>query len=436
MRSTNNAMVIRSRRIIANLRNLITDENGREIYTPYADQIFQYLTGRQNLVSRVLGSVHPVQSAAELMRNPRTRKLAIILSEDDDNTLDVLYCMVVCLYRMNVMSQLPKKKVTKEVAKLFASYRKMVAKGLKRMRSSLGYGESEKDFAKEEMAPLYNYAKRRSRGSSFFVLDDDDDELFDDEDDEDEDLTDQVLRMRREKASTILDDSGLALSADEIGIDPEIEEPIRQAHKMPREVNYDFTGKATLDVIADRLEAILESNQLIINRLYGRKIESDDNDLPSGQFPLADPDEPLVEGLDRSNEAFENFIRQQETVKVNPVLEAKLNALSKADFKNMSVSDMISLYNSLTDELEGFVNTSDTRVFNNPTVVPQPVVEEDEEEEEPDYSDIDEGMQIMPDEADPKPAEEVKEEPKAPEVTDPEDSPFPTVADQFNSERS
>ena len=457
-------IVLMSRRLVRTLRNLISDNMGQDTYTPYADRILEYITGVPYMASRVLGAANPMSEAAKFIRSEATRDFAMVLCGENEAALNGLYSAVVCLYQMDQISHISKKHLTKDDIKAYKIYRKSAKAIIRKLCDDYSTAKSQKALAKSIVADGMEYVNRLNYSTLFDLEDDeDDDDEFDlEDDDEDDGDIDRILRDRRRAVTTgdfDGDDSQLALSADEIGIEPQFGRARRDAVKLPPDIDYDFSGKATLDVIADRLEAILETNQIIINRLYGRELRVDEK---------AESDEPLVEDIAKPNPAYEQMIKKMgyhrppvKSQRIDPTMVKLFKTIQNADLGSLSRQDLIQIYNSLGVQLAALSHSMDepeTATFNlTPTEkAAEPEDESGEEDAQPDPT---MNLPLLEDEApaetevveETAAAEEpVKEEPEETDTKDenqtygtteestPSELPFPTetVADRFNRERS
>lgn len=283
----------KAKRLIKRLRDLSSDESGAQAYRNYADKVLQDVSGLEHVATLVLSHKNPGMAALRIIQHPRSAALAKMLFDEDE--FNVLNQLVSVAYMAKMISLKPKRQRTNSDAKTYHYLAKLYKDGTKALCEKYGYGVSGKKAMKRQFGALRNYIENHENGfdddglfdedadygdsdldleDDPFASDDDDDDLFDEDDDRRNSVSELIEELRAHGFQIIPPKRPIGL--------PENYRP----DTMP-EVNFDFTGKATLEIISDRLLSICEGMQLVLNRIYGREVKLIDqptNNLPLGQL--------------------------------------------------------------------------------------------------------------------------------------------------------
>lgn len=280
----------KAKRLIKRLRDLSSDESGAQAYRNYADKVLQDVSGLEHVATLVLSHKNPGMAALRIIQHPRSAALAKMLFDEDE--FNVLNQLVSVAYMAKMISLKPKRQRTNSDAKTYHYLAKLYKDGTKALCEKYGYGVSGKKAMKRQFGALRNYIENHENGfdddglfdedadygDSDLDLEDDpfasDDDLFDEDDDHRNSVSELIEELRAHGFQIIPPKRPIGL--------PENYRP----DTMP-EVNFDFTGKATLEIISDRLLSICEGMQLVLNRIYGREVKLIDqptNNLPLGQL--------------------------------------------------------------------------------------------------------------------------------------------------------
>ncbi|MCM1214116.1 MAG: hypothetical protein NC548_06300 [Lachnospiraceae bacterium] len=266
-----------AKRFVKRLSDLATDESGTQAYRNYADKLLQDISGLEHVATIVLSHKTPGVAALRLINHPRSKALAkMLFNEQDVKVLDEL---VIMAYMAKQIALKGKRQVTKDDVKTYKYLAKAYKKAVNALKEKYGYDVSTKKHVKERFSAVRGLIN----GDDDFGFDED---LFDDDDELDLDLDgddsdDGFDDMFGDEESN---------ADNRIPVDELLEElrqhgykiiPPAQPAGLPKnynpmampEVNFDFTGKATLEIISDRLLAIAEGLQLVLNRIYGREIK-------------------------------------------------------------------------------------------------------------------------------------------------------------------
>ena len=283
----------KAKRLIKRLRDLSSDESGAQAYRNYADKVLQDVSGLEHVATLVLSHKNPGMAALRIIQHPRSAALAKMLFDEDE--FNVLNQLVSVAYMAKMISLKPKRQRTNSDAKTYHYLAKLYKDGTKALCEKYGYGVSGKKAMKRQFGALRNYIENHENGfdddglfdedadygdsdldleDDPFASDDDDDDLFDEDDDRRNSVSELIEELRAHGFQIIPPKRPIGL--------PENYRP----DTMP-EVNFDFTGKATLEIISDRLRSICEGMQVVLNRIYGREVKLIDqptNNLPLGQL--------------------------------------------------------------------------------------------------------------------------------------------------------
>lgn len=280
----------KAKRLIKRLRDLSSDESGAQAYRNYADKVLQDVSGLEHVATLVLSHKNPGMAALRIIQHPRSAALAKMLFDEDE--FNVLNQLVSVAYMAKMISLKPKRQRTNSDAKTYHYLAKLYKDGTKALCEKYGYGVSGKKAMKRQFGALRNYIENHENGfdddglfdedtdygdsdldleDDPFASDDDDDDLFDEDDDRRNSVSELIEELRAHGFQIIPPKRPIGL--------PENYRP----DTMP-EVNFDFTGKATLEIISDRLLSICEGMQLVLNRIYGCEVKLIDQ--PTNNLPL------------------------------------------------------------------------------------------------------------------------------------------------------
>lgn len=428
------------RRFIMSLQALIRDANGGLGYRQYADKVIEDISGLTKFTTKILASSNPLLAAQRIMTHPASKDLARIFYDPScQRTYQALNDLVVCYYQAAQLALKPKRERTDRDIRAWKYLRKLYRNGVDTIRENYGYNRSAKKMYKEQFSDLRNYTRGSTHSSLLFNLDSDDDEDFDDDDEE----TDDNLMIPRSLigesgASGVLSQKDLELLRRFQGEDDDDDEddlpiaPTRSSRNLSdlsslRDIDYDFSGKATLELIADRLATVTEGMQLILNRIYGQSvtIPTEDEEPAADDGDDSDTEDILHEGMLRSV--------PQDVRDGSSKDRAGIRRLLQGDFSDLSRSECIKLFNTLGNEL---AQTAEAIA----TVAPAQAASSEaaiEEENEPETTDdavdppvddpvVEEGEDHIPNESDlvDLPTDEPEEEiPDDEEEEEPDEAP-------------
>lgn len=369
--------IAQARRFCENMKGLMMDASGGLGYRPYADKVLYDITGLDKVGTKILASKNPYLAANRFSSHPISKNLArIFWDEDCSKALQALNDLVVCAYQAAQISTKPRKSITRDDQRAWEYLRKLYSNGIRTIRENYGYDQSSKNRFKEQFADLRDYSKGRGGygGSLLPIFDDDEDE-------EDSDLfeTDPNLAIRGIRKPTPIvpadDDAlfGLDLNGDDdedddgdeddsLPLDPRkaaamarilrLQDDLREnptySPEKVRNVDYDFTGKATLETIADRMESLLEGIELIVSRMYGREMTELTPHPEAGEEPESDDEEGFIQPPAEVKPS-------EEPAKV-VMPEQFFQRMLAGDFSMLTTTECIKIYNSLSDQLTALAN--------------------------------------------------------------------------------
>jgi len=271
-----------AKRFVKQLNDLSMDETGAQSYRNYADKLLQDISGLEHVATIVLSHRNPGMAAVRLIQHPRSQGLAKMLLNDSD--FKILNQLVSIAYMAKQIALKGKRQVTKDDAKTYRYLAKLYKKAVKTLKEKYGYNLSSKHHVKDQFASVRNFINNsddefefdddffddETDELSFGDDDDDGDDGFDifDEDDDRRIPVDELIAELRQNGYQVIppaQPAGLPKNYNPLG--------------MP-EVNFDFSGKATLEIISDRLLTIAEGLQLVLNRIYGREVNFIDHPRP------------------------------------------------------------------------------------------------------------------------------------------------------------
>lgn len=436
------------------------DAGGGMGYRIYADKVLYDISGLDKVATKIMASKNPNLAAARFIEHPISRNLARIFYDNDCHAaLQALNDLVVCAYQAAQISMKPKRKITSDDQRAWTYLRKLYKNGINAIRENYGYDRSAKNMYKEQFADLRNYSKGYGGyGGHFLPIMDDDDEDEDDLDLFDEDPRATMQSIQKRTPMVPVDDDSLYGTALEDLMDddeddlevPSSQQIAKESARIKRlreelqhsqqydankteDLDYDFSGKVTLETISDRMESVVEGLELIISRLYGRPMQditgkpeastADDDALygPDSDVLHVRPMQDIPEDTEPSEEP-------DKTVEPGELFDKML----RGDFSMLSTQECIKIYNGLSNRLTMIVDSTPEEDHTVP--VEDHPDQSIESQETPDQAGTEFTMSIGDDEDDSDSDTEEDDSTSDDAATDVTSS-CPTVADMFNAEQ-
>ena len=392
--------LILAQKFLKLITDLATDSDGSIGYRKYADKVLEDITGLQGVVTKVLSAEVPTQAASRVINHPYSHNILIMLMDEDD--FNALNELSVVAHEAYVLSMTTRKNRTKQTQKAYNYLLHLYRDGIEALREKYKYSQSIKKRFKSQFDGLSKYLDRPNYGNhtGHYYTDDDDDDyddyLYDaDEDDDDDDVDEtDYRRFQKRPMSRDMEEILRTIRSDE---DERVDYERNNLRSNPRydaerfrDTDYDFSGKAALERISDKMETMVEGMQLMLNRMYGKDV----SDIlipytPAQPIPIETQPKPPIQSkpLSDVNDLLDN-VREQAPSQFETGLIPNPSMFIDPD--KMTREQCILLYNKLSDHLR-VVDSSNQQTGSGPRTgvvfgednPPAPYEGDDDEEDEP-----------------------------------------------------
>ena len=358
------------------------DETGNSSYRKYFDKVLKDIFGIDGIITSFMMSRNQFKAIHQMMNNPELKPFCQMMLREED--VKILHDMVRVAYDAAQIALKPKKRVSSGDIKAYRYLTKLYTEGIKTLRKKYGQGKSEKKKYKDKYSSLSSMLGKRTNPSYNLSLmdelyeDDDPSNIFEDEDDEDDsqfdmenfdldDLptqfmisTDDLWKPPSTGKKLIIDSSYPELALRYDGDDEE-ESESSQASQSDEELimpEGQFQRYA-LSIFEKLLQGLEKKNEADENFME----DKESTDMEEGIIPDPDPEVPFDNTSKSESIVTNDLVNRQteESVLPGTIIGTSGDSATLKDYKNMTREECINEFNKNSGVMPNVTSTTEPK---------------------------------------------------------------------------